>query len=269
VVRDFSNIPLACVFPAIRWIAGRMLFVVNHNLQWTIGSRTERAAFRRLGRMGCRFVFLEQVPIDLLQAYGIDSMHSVALPHPVPETQFKRDPAGGVKTVGIIGQFRPEKGVDELLSQLAPLAGKYRIKLALPNPGTFRRQSGFSDADWFELVDTDGFENYLKSIAACDVILLNHPALGYEYRASGLIADAAAARVPVVVRNLPVLRHQALQPACVGECFDDLSNIPQCIERVSDRLTRKEYDFETYNSARSAKALARKLDQICNTTPAI
>lgn len=264
VVRDFSNIPLACVFPVIHWMAGRMLFVVNHNLQWTINSRTERAAFLRLGRMGCRFAFFEQVPVDLLKEYGIDPRHSVALPHPVPEGMPLRDRAAGVKTVGIIGQFRAEKGMDELLSQLAPLAGKYRIKLALPNLDCFQSLSIHSGSDWFEQVDTSSFERYLKAIAECDVIMLNHPSSGYEYRASGLIADAAAAQVPVVVRNLPLLCHQVLQPECVGECFEKLSKIPACIERLSAKLANGEYDFASYARSRTAQGLARKLDDICN-----
>ncbi len=265
VVRDFSNIPLACVFPIIRWMAGRMLFVVNHNLQWTIDRRTERTAFCRLGRMGCRFVFLEQVPTDLLRTYGIDPRYSVALPHPAPETRFKRIPrAGGVKTVGLIGQFRPEKGMDELLSQLAPLAVKYRIRLALPNFDCFRSLSIHSGSDWFDRVDTASFEQYLQVIAECDVIVLNHPACGYEYRASGLIADAAAAQVPVVVRNLPLLRHQVLRPVRVGECFDELSDIAARIERVSDRLANGEYDFASYSNGRTASGLVHELDEICN-----
>lgn len=264
LIRDFSNIPLACVFPVIFWMRRKMLFVVNHNLQWTIGSHFERAAFCWLGRMGCRFAFFEQVPVDLLKEYGLDSTHSDALPHPVPATVFTRDRDGGVKTVGIIGQFRPEKGIDELLEQLVPLAEKYRIVLALPNPEAFQNFSAFSNADWFELVDTSSSGQYLQSIAECDAILLNHPASGYEYRASGLIADAAAACVPVVVRNLPVLRHQALLPDCVGECFDELSGIPECIERVSGRLADGEYGFASYARSRSAQQLARELDEICN-----
>lgn len=269
LVRDFSNVPLACVFPLIFWMKDRMLFVVNHNLQWTLGSRLERAAFRCLGCWGCRFVFFEQVPSDLLEKYGIDFSRSLAFPHPVPEAMFKRDRTGGVKVIGVVGQFRPEKGVDELLNQLSPLAANYRIVLALPNIGTFRRQSTFSSADWFELVDSGNSENYLKSIAACDVVLLNHPASGYEHRASGLIADAAAAHVPVVVRDLTVLRSQSQHPVCIGEYFSHLSDIPVCIERVSAKLSRGKYDFETYNSARSAQALAWQLDQICNAISAI
>ncbi|MCK5921695.1 MAG: hypothetical protein KAG66_12190, partial [Methylococcales bacterium] len=122
-----------------------------------------------------------------------------------------------------------------------------------------------ADGDWFELVDTASAEGYRETIMECDMLLLNHPAGGYEYRASGLVADAATAHVPVVVCNLPMLRHQVSQPVHIGECFNDLSEIPECIGRVSARLANKEYDFETYNQARSAQALARQLDEICET----
>jgi glycosyltransferase involved in cell wall biosynthesis len=263
LVRDFSNIPLVCVFPAIRWMNARMLFVVNHNLQWTRGNRIERAAFRRLGRWGCRFVFFEQVPVDLLKIYGIDPLRCFALPLPTSETAFKRDRPGGVKTVGIVGQFRVEKGVDELLDILLPVASKYHVVLGLPNRGEFRHLSRHADGDWFDVVDTASGEGYRKAIMECDVVLLNHPASGYEYRASGLIADAATAHVPVVVCNLPMLRHQVSQPACVGECFDALADIPDCIERISVRLARGEYDFVAYNTGRSTQGVANRLDRIC------
>ena len=265
LVRDFSNLPLVAVFPAIRWMRGRLLFVVNHNLQWTLGNRAERAAFLRLGRWGCRFIFFEQVPFALMKEYGIDASLCFALPLPTTETKFKRNRTGRAITVGIVGQFRAEKGVDDLLDVLWPVSSQYRVVLGLPNREEFRCLSRHADGDWFELVDTVSAEGYRKTIMECDMLLLNHPAGGYEYRASGLVADAATAHVPVVVCNLPMLRHQVSQPVHIGECFNDLSEIPQCIDRVSDRLFRKEYDFETYNNARSAQALARQLDQLCNT----
>lgn len=269
LVRDFSNLPLVAVFPAIRWMRDKLLFVVNHNLQWTLGNQTERAAFLRLGRWGCRFVFFEEVPSGLLDEYGIDPSRCCALPLPTSETKFKRDRSGGVATVGIVGQFRAEKGVDDLLDVLLPVSANYRVVLGLPNIGEFRRLSRHADGDWFELVDTASSEGYRKTIMDCDALLLNHPAGGYEYRASGLVADAATAHVPVVACNLPMLRHQVEQPARIGECFEKLSEIPECIERLSAKLANREYDFETYNNARSAEALARQLDQLCNATPSI
>lgn len=263
LIREFSNVPLLGLFPLIRGKRDRLFFLVNHNFQWTIGSRLERIAFRGLGRLGCRFVFFEQVPEPLLEKYRISPDSCFAWPHPVPKTVVKRTRTGALKVVGVIGQFRPEKGIDELLEQLEPLAKTYRIVLALPNLDDFVAKSRFASADWIEQVDTRSANDYLTAIAQCDVVVLNHPTAGYEYRASGLIADAAAAQVPVVVRNLPVLRHQIQQPVSIGECFDTLSDLPDCFQRVSNQLENGSYDFATYNKARSAKELAQKLNQLC------
>ena len=57
LVRDFSNVPLAVLFPLVRRRRDVLLFLVNHNLQWALAGGCERAAFRLLGRLGCRFAF--------------------------------------------------------------------------------------------------------------------------------------------------------------------------------------------------------------------
>jgi glycosyltransferase involved in cell wall biosynthesis len=266
LVRDFSNIPLDAVFPLIKWMKLKMFFLVNHNLQWTLGNDRERIAFCRLGHRGCRFLFLEHVPTQLLSDYGIDISSCRSLPMPISISTLRRDRRGGVKTVGVIGQYRPEKGIDALLEQLEPLAKVYRIMLALPNIGTFINQSRYGSDEWFTLVDSSSSEDYMRIISECDVVTMNHPVEGYEYRASGLIADAAAADVPVVVRNLSMLKHQISEPVCIGECFNKLLELPSCIERVSKKLSKGEYDFTTYRNGRSVEVLAQRLTEIFKST---
>ena len=255
-VREFSNVPLVFVFPLIRLARGRIRFLVNHNLQWTLSSRMERSAYTKLVKWGCRFVSFEQVPDHGLVPSGS------ALPHPVPGTAYKRPRGRGFATIGVIGQYRPEKGIDGLLDQLKPLAGDYRILLALPNLSVFRKASRFGNADWLSVRDTGGFDAYLQAIAECDVVVLNHPAEGYEYRASGLVADAAAAHVPVVVRNLPILCRQVSEPVCIGETFEALSEVPACIKRVAGRLGTDGYGFDGYIDGRTGKALETRLAEV-------
>ena len=262
LVRDFSNVPLWIVFPLFYSSRCNMRFLVNHNLQWTLASRVQKAVFCSLVRGGCRVLFFEQVPDEFLQEHGIASSTNRFIPHPVPKTAFIRERTGEVKVVGVIGQYRPEKGIDHLLAELEPLANDYRIVLALPNPADFMQQSAFAGKDWLQCVDTSGFEVYQKTIADCDVVVLNHPSKGYEYRASGLIADAAAAHVPVIVRDLPVLRCQINEPVCIGETFDELSFLSACIERVSKKLQDDDYDFQAYQRGRSAEVLAEYLTEI-------
>ncbi len=256
-VREFSNIPLKLVFPLIRSRRGGMSFLVNHNLQWTVGNRMERAAFSKLGAWGCRFVFFEHVPSVA------KTVNACALPHPVPESQCKKRGEGeSLDTIGVIGQYRPEKGIDELLEQLKPLCPGYRILLALPNLDEFKKKSMFGDAGWLVCRDTSDFGDYFKTIAECSVVVLNHPGAGYEYRASGLIADAAAVHVPVIVRDLPLLASQVNEPVCIGETFTNLAELPDCIERVRQRLASKGYDFDAYKDARSGARLAERLEEV-------
>lgn len=261
-IRDFSNIPLLMVFPLLRRNRARMWFLVNHNLQWTFSSRLEKAAFSMLGKQGCQFVYFEQVPSLVLSKMGIDTAASRALFHPVPETSYLREPSKKLETIGIIGQYRPEKGTDDLLEQLEPLAQNYRVVLALPNLGSFRKHSRFGGADWITCMDTTRFDDYLKVIAECDVIVLNHSAAGYEYRASGLIADAAAAHVPVVIRRLPTIEHQIEFPCRIGETYGQLSELQDCIVRVADKLANEGYAFPEYKRARSGEKLSGMLTEI-------
>lgn len=255
LVLDFSNVPLAAVFPLIKWRRSSLSFLVNHNLQWALASRSELIALRLLDKWGCRLVILETVPEDILTQLGLTTNRVRSLPTPVPECAHRRNRTGGVEVIGIVGQYRPEKGVDDMLAILEPLAERYQIVLALPNPEEFQSYSRYASAAWYRLVDTSRLEDYQRTIASCDVIVLNHPADHYSCRASGLIADAAAADVPVVVRNLILLRHQIEVPVRVGECFNDEAEIPDCIERVSDGLSRSKYDFNAYRESRSGPVL--------------
>ena len=263
LIRDFSSIPLAAVFPFLGAWKKKAWWLVNHNLQWAQHEYSERIAFRALGKMGVRFLFLEEVPGGALTDLGLDARRYAAVPHPVPEGSIQRSRSGGVRTVGIVGEFRPEKGIDELLEVLKPLSSLYRVVVALPNRADFLAQSHFAQADWFEQVDTTSATAYHQALADCDVVLLNHPAEGYTYRASGLIADAAAAHVPVIVRKLPMLRHQVEWPVRVGRCFERLEEIPQRLQDVSEDLKAGGYDFEAYRAARSGAALTERMRELC------
>jgi len=256
--RDFSSIPLAFLFPLLRSRRERLFFTVNHNLQWALQRPEERAAFRRLGRAGCRFVFFEFVPEEGLRRLGLEAANGLAIPHPVAPGPFRRRRAGGIETVGVIGEYRPEKGIDELLGRLVTLP--WRVLLGLPNAETFRARSPFGSHSKLEIIDTSDPDIYRRTVAECDAIVLNHPPGAYRFRASGLIADAAAAYVAAVARRLPVLEQQVTSPVPVGELFDDLDGLETALKRADARLCEGGYDFEAYCAARSARALAGILD---------
>lgn len=258
LVREFSNIPLALVFPLLRPFRARLLFVVNHNLQWALNRPLERAAFRRLGRLGCRFVFFEIIPQDGLRRTGVDAQNCFALPHPVPDSGCRRSNPDGILTAGVVGEYRPEKGTDELIRMLLALPLK-KIRICVPNAAVFRRHSPFATHPGVEVVDTASPDIYRQALAACDVIVLNHPSAGYEFRASGLIADAAAAQVPVIVPELPVLAAQISRPVAVGEWFKTPSCLADALMKADQNLRAGRYRFEDYAQARTPAALAERL----------
>ena len=263
IVREFSSIPLVVVFPLLLANRRKMFFVVNHNLQWAVQRSLERVALRTLSRLGCRLLFLEDVPCQLLAELRLTMPGCETLLHPVPETAHRRSQPGGVKRIGVIGHFRREKGIDFLLDHLKKLTPKFEVILGIPNPEDFRRSSRYGGDSWFRLMDTGPTESYAKMIASCDVLILNHTPEHYEFRASGVVADAAAAHVPVIVRDLTVLSHQISTPVTVGELFSDLGDIENAVDRVNEMLLGGNYDFERYNRARSSAALAHFFREIC------
>lgn len=262
--RDFSSIPLAFLFPLLRSRRDRLFFTVNHNLQWALHRPDERAALRRLGRAGCRFVFFEFVPEEGLRRLGLEAANGLAIPHPVAPCLCRRRRAGGIETVGVIGEYRPEKGIDELLGRLVTLS--WRVLLGLPNADEFRARSPFGSHPKLEIIDTSDPDTYRRTVAECDAMVLNYPAGAYRFRASGLIADAAAAHVATVVRRQPVLEQQVTSPVPVGELFDDLNGLEAALKRTDERLRGGGYDFDAYCTARSSQALADRLRKIVRRT---
>lgn len=262
LIREFSNAPLALIFPLIHPWRARLFFIVNHNLQWTVTRTAEKAAFRLLGRMGCRFVFFEQIPEEALRGLGMELKRCFSLPHPVPGAGRSRARSGGIKKIGVIGQFRAEKGMNELLRQLEPLSSEYDITVGVPNVEEFKKKAKSGGDTWFEIKDTSRSDAYWNVLSECDAVVLNHPAAGYQFRASGLIADAAASRVPAVVRSLPVLESQISRPVRIGESFTDLNGLEDVLKKMNQNLCNGAYRFDEYIQARSAATLAEMLSAI-------
>lgn len=264
LIREFSTVPLAVIFPLLRPSRNRLFFVVNHNLQWALQRPLERAAFRLLGRLGCRFVFFEIMPGEGLRRIGVKAENSLVIPHPVAEGSCLRTRPGGIVTVGVIGEYRREKGMDDLLGTLVLLP--WRILLGVPNGEEFRKHSPFGRHPRLEIIDTAQQDAYRRAIAGCDVMILNHPASGYQFRASGLVADAAAAHVPAVVRRLPVLDAQISRPVRIGESFDGPEGLAVALKKTDENLCAGQYDFHAYCAARSAQALAGLLEEFSRRT---
>lgn len=263
LVREFSTVPLAVMAARFRPHRDRILFLVNHNLQWAVRSPVERLAFRALNRAEFHFVFFETLDLEPLRDWGFRPASHAAIPLPVaaPPPTARPRPEGPWR-IGLAGQYRMEKGMDSALESLLEEGG-LRPRIGIPNPDEFFRASPLAarrdEFEWEDTADPGRFRNFLIN---CDAILLNYDPVSYAYRPSGLMADAASAGVPVVLPDLPVQRVQVSTPVPVGEIRRAGETWASAAVRVAAGGRAGAYDFAAYARARSREALAVSLDRI-------
>lgn len=265
LVREFSTVPLWLVAAALKRWRARLFFLVNHNLQWALNQRSERWAFSRLEKMRLRFVFFETLENPAISVWKFDRARHACLRFPVselPASPLPRRSAGERARIGLAGHYRREKGMIEAVETLMTVPGLERqVVVGLPNPDDFIR-------DWRArgrnsvpaLQNTQRPEAYRAFLASCSVVALNYSARDYAWRPSGVIADCAAARTPVVVPALPLQRHQLEWPTPVGEIFQGLVDLPRAVFQALEKGARNGYDFDAYCRARGLEATAAALD---------
>jgi len=268
LVREFSTVPLWLVAGALRRDRDRLLFVVNHNLQWALHGRTEARAFRRLDRAGFRFAFFETLDTPARRNWGFDPARHAALRFPVADRPADAPPLPPLRDrplVGLAGHFRAEKGMADAIAALAReprLRG--RLAVGVPNPAEFLRARSAAPADALPLriEDTAGDAGFHAFLARCAVVVLNYDPRTYAWRPSGLLADCAAAGTPVVIPDLPVQREQLTWPTPVGEVFQDLDDLPRAVFQALETGAAGGYDFDAYRRARGVATTAAVLDEI-------
>ncbi|MEI7851446.1 MAG: hypothetical protein WCH86_06395 [Kiritimatiellales bacterium] len=255
LVREFSTIPLLLVFPFLWPLRRKLFFVINHNLQWAVRSRTEHFGMASLARLGARWVLFETQEFPGLTAFNIPSERNLVLLHPVPgKAAGERTRARAV--IGVAGYFRPEKGMDELLNLLAQHFPDCDIVIGATEPEKIKRV-----AETVQVINTASDADYRRMLAQCDVLVQNGARDSYFYRVSGPVADAAACGTAVVVPDFPLLRQQVSTPGLIGEVFQGLEKIPDAVRNAIAKARSGQYDFETYCAARTAQAVADRLDE--------
>lgn len=270
LVREFSTWPFLFRAPRLFRERGRILLLVNHNLQWAVRGAVQRLGFRLLERLGFRFLFLETGDLAPLRDWGFRMARhgvlpfcSAGLPEPRP------DPGSGPLRIGLAGQYRREKGMDEALRELLDeQTGEWILRVGVPDPGDFlSRSPAAARRDGFELVNTAEPAAFRAFLRSCDVLVLNYDPAAYAYRPSGLVADAAAAGLPVVLRDLPVQRVQVSAPVPVGDVRRAGESWARAALRVAAAGRTGAYDFAAYARARAREPLARALDGIVGEKP--
>ncbi len=260
LLREFSSWPLLIVIPLLLPLRRKLVFTVNHNLQWAMRSKVERFAFRMIERLGFRFLFFELQDQSASQRLGMRPDFHWRIPHPVAERKHSANRCR-VFTVGMVGHYRPEKGIDDALSMLLEKQVPYRVLVGVPNMEEFMKLSRFGKKlHGFELRDTSDLMDYYAALAECDVVLLSYTSDGYRFRASGLVADAAACGAAVLVPNFPTIRHQAEFPVPIGRCYGTMAEVPSLLNDMSSRIDVYKNAIMEYVAHRSGAALSETLE---------
>jgi glycosyltransferase involved in cell wall biosynthesis len=115
-------------------------------------------------------------------------------------------------------------------------------------------------------MDTSAYHDYLKALAACDVLVLPYDPHAYAYRTSGVISEALACGCAAVVPNVPGLREQITVPDAVGICYEGTADIPRAVVAAT-QLSRTPHFRESlaaHKAHRGVEGLANALRSILN-----
>lgn len=231
-VREFITVPLL-VFLPIWWpFRARIFFLNNHNFQFAHHKRVHRLALKFLLWAGARIVGVE---LSLREAIGFRGRkNDVVIPFPSNAGFAFSGPGPANETkvkVGVLTSFRGEQQAEELIESLSRAApgGGWDLVVASHYHAPLARVSHLAGEVWPLQSD----EDYWKAIARFDVIVFHYARHAYEYRTSGIIADAIACGVPIICPNYPVIAHQIQWPAPMGLVYQDLSEVPELIRQVS------------------------------------
>lgn len=264
VVREFITLATLAVWPLIWLLRRRVFFLNNHNLQEATQRLPERLALKLLLRTGMRMACLETTAG--FETLGVDLPPERALVLPTPVRAFRSggpaagSRAGAAQVVGVIGAIRAEKGVEELLDQLAGLREQGaiggRLVFGCPDAGQQTRWRGRG----FQILDTSSAAGYEEALAACDVVLLNYRKDRYFLRPSGVVADAVSQRAVVVCPNFPVMRRQVTVPTPVGRPFASIDELGSAVNEALALSASPGDAFERHAAARGPTALSKVFD---------
>jgi hypothetical protein len=261
VVREFLTALLIVVWPLIWPLRARVHFLINHNLQEAHRRGLERRVLRLLHGTGCRFACFETTAGFAELGILPDDERFLVIPHPLPGAVVARPQPEAVPVVGVIGAVRAEKGSEAVLARLLELReqGRLPARLLLGCPESevlaLWQQRGF------EVVDTTRREAYLAALDRCDLVILNYQRERYEYRPSGVAADALARGAAVVCPDFPLMRQQLTAPAVVGAVFEQLEDLERAVTQALALRAQLPAALAKHQQARDAAAIARLLDR--------
>lgn len=268
LVREFLVLPVLALSPILWPFRKRVWFLLQHNLQSAAYQPVQRHALALLTQLGFGFVVYEDTKTWKI-CIGNAPKWIADLPMPVmgselaPERTCLRPSHKPV--VGVIGNYRPEKNPNEaIIALLQAIAAGSNYTLLLGSPDEVLRRRWSSQ---MEAIDTSKAESYWNALARCDVLVISYQKINYEYRTSGVIAEAIAAGVRVVAPDFPVIKNQVNWPAPIGATYATAAEIPDAVERALG-ISQTEWDAarDKHLEERSIARLAQCLANLCHVS---
>jgi len=225
VAREFWNVPLLIVSPLLFLFRRRMYFNINHNLS-SLPHRFPLSVVLLSG-LGFRFILFDGCLATAKFSSAIKRQFSTPLFPVSIESASEETPALHSDkrfAVGVVGDFRSEKGDTEGLTQI--MAGIAEIPgvdltIGLRGPTLAIERAGLAA----QFISTRSRSEYLAFLRNIDVLILFARKDRYYCRHSGTIMDAIACYATPVVPNFPVLTSQISRPVQVGLTYDGLTEI--------------------------------------------
>jgi hypothetical protein len=236
----------------------------HHNIQQACVNPGMKFLLKVYTWLGYRYIVNETASILKNIGYSEQQISQyISLPFPViPEATKKiLELEETPKKVGIVGQIRKGKQIEETLNLLINLQDKLNYTLVVgTNNLSFSEEINLEKV---KLFNTDNREDYLAVLAACDVIVLNYEQEKYYYRCSGVAADAIGVHTYVICPDYPLMQSQILSPSPVGLVYHHETELESILQQVLELPAAKENPaFAEHYANRSITKIAEFLDQL-------
>jgi len=263
VVREFSTFYFALFAPfLIPWLPKTVL-INAHNVQAANTSVLQRLLLNCICRFGTWLGCLEDAEGGRSILARRLQRRAICLPHPVPERnepwKARPSPEAGDLVVGLVGDFRPEKGGIDFLYVLSDAIRRlpFDVKVEIGKNGRVEIPELPVRVSPRDTSDEKAYRRFLASI---HVLIVPYPAASYRYRASGILSDACSCGTPVLATALPCFERQVNTPERGGICLaeESLRNP----ELVAEALAAIRADYARFCAGVAANAASRTLGRI-------
>ncbi len=234
VIREFLTVPFFVLAPLL-WPRRKSVWLFcQHNIGLAVSNRVHRLMLRSLYAAGFNFLVYDTLevfePIAPPRAGRV-----VAVPFPLPDIprQDRSLRSPEVLTIGFVGGVRPEKSPGWAIRRISDLIEAGRL------PSQVRLLIGADEKDFLrqwahvaETVNTTSYAAFLETLSRCDIVVLPYDERVYQYRCSGVFAEAVVLGCVIVAPDIPGVHEQINLPQAVGACYAGRAALEDAVLRA-------------------------------------